>query len=81
MREYLRYIFHIIIEGSIVGIATVILGTIISYLYALLKNKDTKFIKNTGMYICLFLTGFILHVGWDIVGLNKWYCKNGYACL
>lgn len=76
----MNYTLHIIIEGCVVGMATVILGTVISLIYAKLENNNHKFLNNIGMYICLFLTGFILHIGWDLVGLNKWYCKHCAGC-
>ena len=41
-----------------------------------MRNKNTRFLKNPWMIVGLFLTGFILHVGLDVVGLNKWYCDK-----
>ena len=71
----------ITIEGIIVGILITILGTVLSYIYAKMFKRKTKFLKNKSMYFVLFLTGFMLHVGLDLVGLNKWYCeysRNGF---
>ena len=45
-----------------------------------MRNKNTQFLKNPWMLVGLFLTGFVLHVGLDVAGLNKWYCKNCAGC-
>lgn len=29
----------------------------------------------------LFLTGFLIHLFSEFSGINKWYCKKGFACL
>ena len=76
----MSYLKDIIIEGSAVGISVIIVGTLISYIMVKLSGKDTKFLKNKSMYVALFLTGFILHIGLDIMGLNKWYCGNCAGC-
>lgn len=26
------------------------------------------------------VAGILLHIIWECLGLNKWYCKNGNAC-
>ena len=31
------------------------------------------------MEICLFLTGFTLHLLFEVLGLNKYYCKEVYS--
>jgi len=47
------------------------------YSYDLLnQNLNEKYIKQ----ISPFLTGVIIHLTCELVGANKWYCKNGYAC-
>jgi hypothetical protein len=76
----MSYIQSIVIEGIAVGIGVILVGTLISYLIAIMRNKNTKFLKNPWMIVGLFLTGFILHVGLDVAGLNKWYCKNCAGC-
>tara|TARA_Y100000389_G_C17002646_1_gene290269 strand:- start:238 stop:471 length:234 start_codon:yes stop_codon:yes gene_type:complete len=76
----MSYVRSIVIEGIAVGIGVILVGTLISYLIAIMRNKNTKFLKNPWMIVGLFLTGFILHVGLDVAGLNKWYCKNCAGC-
>ena len=76
----MSYVQSIVIEGIAVGIGVILVGTLISYLIAIMRNKNTRFLKNPWMIVGLFLTGFILHVGLDVAGLNKWYCKNCAGC-
>lgn len=76
----MTYVQSIIIEGIAVGIGVILVGTLTSYFIAIIRNKNTNFLKNPWMIVGLFLTGFILHVGLDVAGLNKWYCKNCAGC-
>ena len=75
---------HLIKEAFVVGILTVIVGTILSKLFESNKTgqpstKDWN--KNYIMEKCLFLTGVVIHLLCEYIGLNKWYCKHGRACL
>jgi hypothetical protein len=72
----------VIKEALIVGIATSILGTILSYLSMAYGQKsfNVKFDNWTSIIISEFLTGFILHLLAEYFGVNKWYCKYGNAC-
>jgi len=76
----MSYLKDIIVEASVVGIGLIVIGTIVSYLIAKFNNRNTKFLKNPGMFVALFLTGFVLHILCDITGVNKWYCKNCTGC-
>ena len=77
----MSYTKNIIVEGFAVGISVLLLGLIVRYIIAKFENVSTNFIfKNRGMWLSLFLTGFILHVGLDLIGLNSWYCKNCAGC-
>lgn len=31
--------------------------------------------------IVVFLTGFMGHLLFELIGANRWYCKHGKACL
>ena len=76
---------RLLTEAFIVGISTIIAGTAITYF---LKNIFTNGLppvckdwnKHYAMEISLFLTGFLLHLFFEVVGLNRWYCKFGNAC-
>jgi len=76
---------QVFIEAFMVGIMTVIFGTLAGVLVgpffkidlpAECKNWNKFFV----MEISLFLTGFLIHLFCELVGINKWYCKNGAAC-
>ena len=69
-------------EAFFVGIATSIIGTILSYLFMALNQKSLKVKFNHWDTILLseFLTGFLVHYISEYSGLNKWYCKYGNAC-
>lgn len=72
-------------EAAIVGITTVVIGTIVGFVMGKLFSMNLpaickKWNKNHIMEITLFLTGFLLHIICEYTGINKWYCKNGNAC-
>ena len=69
------YKLLLLIESSIVGVSVIIMGTLITYIWASLSGKSTKFIWNLSMLISLFLIGFFLHIFYELTGLNKLYCK------
>lgn len=76
---------QIIIEAIIVGIVVVIIGVIISSLIGIIWKKSVPKVcqdwnKNHVMEIALFLTGFLTHILFQVVGINKKYCSIGYAC-
>ena len=66
-------------EAVFVGILTVIVGTVLSKLFES-RNTRKDWNKNYIMEKCLFLTGVIIHLLCEYIGLNKWYCKHGRAC-
>ncbi len=75
----------LLLEAVVVGIATIIIGTIVGYVFGKLFSNNLPDIckswnKNHIMEICLFFTGFILHILCEYIGINRWYCKNGNAC-
>ena len=69
------YNLQLIIEAAIVGISVMIMGTIVTYIWATISGKSTKFIWNMAMFASLFLIGFLLHLFYEFAGLNKYYCK------
>lgn len=77
---------RLLVEAAVVGILTTIAGTIVSYFVWYFFGVDLPPVcrdwnKNYAMEITLFLTGFIIHLFSEFTGINKWYCKHGYACL
>lgn len=75
----------LLVEAIIVGIATVIVGTIVGFIIGKgFSNNLPKICKswnkNHIMELSLFFTGFLLHIMFEYMRLNKWYCNNGKAC-
>ena len=75
---------RLLIEAVIVGIITVVVGYIVTWIVSNF-NKDAKDInkewnKNHIMEIVLFLTGICVHLLCEVSGINSWYCENGLAC-
>lgn len=75
----------LLIEALVVGILLVIVGYLITIAINKLFNKNLSdsFInlkKNRTFIIILFLSGSLTHLLFELLGSNKWYCKNGHAC-
>ena len=70
------------VEAFIVGISTVIMGIIVTYVMRAVSPssqvptvcKDWN--KNHVMEMSLFLTGFFLHIAYEYTGANQWYCES-----
>jgi len=76
----------LLIEAFFVGILTVIVGNIMgAFVGSLMKVDLPEICKDWNRYytmeISLFLTGFFIHIICELSGINKWYCKNGLACI
>lgn len=76
---------RLLVEAIVVGILTVAVGSLVGYLLSLATTSDLPAeCKNWNKYyimeIALFLTGVIIHLGCEVTGINRWYCKNGFAC-
>jgi hypothetical protein len=56
----------ILFEGLFVGLITSIIGFIV-----------IKYLNyyNNNIYV-LFITGFIIHIILEMLGINTWYCNN-----
>ena len=66
----MNYICSILLEACIVGLSIVTLGYVIKTYIADIKEPLTL----------LFVTGFLVHLIYDVLGLNKWYCKICAGC-
>jgi len=76
---------RLFLESAIMGIIVVVLGYIIGYitgpwLGVSLPEACASWNKNYMMEINLFLIGFVGHMGFELAGMNMWYCKHGHAC-
>ena len=75
----------LLIEAIVVGLATVLLGVIVGGITGKYLSLDTSELyrilnKKHFLKISLFFTGFFLHLICEYSNINRWYCKNGYAC-
>ena len=66
----MNYICSILLEACIVGLSIVALGYVIKTYIADIKEPLTL----------LFVTGFFVHLIYDVLGLNKWYCRICAGC-
>lgn len=78
--------YNLIIEAIVVGIMTVIFGNITGILIGPFFKVDLPSVCSTWnkfytMEITLFFTGVFIHLFCEFSGINKWYCKNGFACM
>lgn len=69
-------------EAIVVGVVTSIFGFIISTGLMFTKKDFTlkKYDFWPSVLLSYFITGFFLHLIFEMTGGNKWYCKNGNAC-
>jgi hypothetical protein len=73
---------HYLIEAISVGLLSLMIGTFLS-VSAMYYQSDFKISKINfwmSLLVTNFLIGFFIHLLCEWVGINKWYCKNGYAC-
>ena len=65
----MNYWFRILLEATIVAISIVVLGFGIQ-----------KVFKVNNPLTLLFVTGFLVHLIYDVLGFNKYYCKICAGC-
>jgi len=73
---------HIFVEALVVGLVSAVVGFIISTLF-MLPSKEFSFKKYNfwpQVMLSYFITGVVLHLGFEVAGANKWYCRHGNAC-
>ena len=75
----------LLIEAVALGLIFVVVGTVVSWVVSRLMGTELPPVckdwnKNYIMEISLFLTGVAVHLLCEAVGINRWYCKNGFAC-
>ena len=65
---------NLLLESTIAGILTFIIGTIVFNLTINKKNKSEK--KPDSINIAFFATGVVLNLFLTLSGFNKWYCDK-----
>jgi hypothetical protein len=68
----------LIIEAIMIGLAEIVIGYFVIFC---MKQANLKFDKHIQMILGFFIIGVIIHLFCEFTGINKWYCKNGNACL
>ena len=63
----------LLIEAILVGILTIFIFYIVNIILEYCNIKS--------IILITFLTGFTIHIICQFTGVNKWYCKNGLACV
>jgi ABC-type antimicrobial peptide transport system permease subunit len=74
---------NLLTEALVVGLVSAIVGLIVSTLLMYAFSKDFSLKKYDfwpQVALSYFITGIVLHLGFEWVGANKWYCKHGNAC-
>ena len=76
---------QLVIEAVVVGLTLIVIGNVVSVFVAKCCKVDLPKICNTwnkfyAMEVSLFLTGVVTHLLFEWLGVNKYYCKMGYAC-
>ena len=65
----MNYWCRLVLEAFIVALSIVALGYVL-FTYGTIKDPLQL----------LFITGFLIHMMYDIVGFNKYYCKICAGC-
>ena len=69
---------QLLYEAISVGILVIIMGYLIIYL---MKEMKLNMSRDNRMTLGFFSLGVSIHLLCEFTGINKWYCKNGNACL
>lgn len=70
MSDGTRSPWTILKESAIVGLVTVAVAYVVYKLNKWYMNKALD------VYGVLFLTGFFIHLGFEVTGLNRYYCED-----
>ena len=71
--------WSLLFHAIIIGIITLVFGNIIFNL-SINKKNQYNVSKPCGINLAFFMTGFIIHIVLEIVGLNKMYCDKKIKC-
>lgn len=79
----MSFTIQLAVEALVVGLVTAIIGLGISTAIMYASQRDFSLKKyHFWPYILLafFITGLVCHLGFEVLGANKWYCRKGNAC-
>lgn len=81
-----QYIKQLFIEAIVVGIITVVVGSIISRILMHTNNLKQTFqsIPWNNWYTLewsYFITGVFIHLLCEVIGINKWYLTYSAAAM
>jgi hypothetical protein len=74
---------HFLLEAVLVGVVLVLVTYVAVGLTSTLVPSSPPgehFNKYRVMEISIFVAGFLTHLLFEAVGMNKAYCTMGYAC-
>lgn len=75
----MEYIFRILLEAFSVGLSAVVIGFPISTGMMFVSDKNFTWGEYRFWWevaLAYFLTGFFLHLIFEGLGWNLWYCKD-----
>jgi uncharacterized membrane protein SirB2 len=70
---------NIVLESIVVGLITLIFGKIVSKILMITNDKHNlvrKWSEPPLVSLILFMTGICIHLLFECVGFNKWYCDR-----
>ena len=72
----------LLIEAAVIGAALVVVQHVVCLLLQMLfpNIRCPTILGDWAMMGVVFASGAVLHLTMELVGANKWYCKNGNAC-
>ncbi len=73
----------LLIEALVVGLMVTLIGLVISYISMYVKSpeKTKDFEHWWSVAVSFWISGMLVHFICEFTGMNKWYCKNGNACV
>lgn len=73
---------EVLLEAFVVGIIVLIIAVpVMSIQHTLLPNIPGKKPGSAKYYVSTVIIGVLVHLLCEYTGVNKYYCKNGYACV
>ena len=74
MREFKQ----VLIEALLVGVLVVIIGIILSRILSGNTHPRIDSPYLLSMVVCLLLIGMVIHLGFEVFGINEQFCKIAY---